>query len=141
MSLYSKYDYTQTIRNSQYIYNIAGLLSSQYIGHKLTPKLTISGLGLFVPARCVLHQQTREISAMALQGLARPTLTSKDPRSGDHSGIHWSFLTRAAESQQGITGLDSLTDPADRGKDKVSGSPFWLVLERSGKILSKMANA
>ena len=51
MSLYSKYDYTQTIRNSQYIYNRAGLLSSQYIGHKLTPKLTISGLGLFVPAR------------------------------------------------------------------------------------------
>ena len=55
MSLYSKYDYTQTIRNSQYIYNRAGLLSSQYIyiGHKLTPKLTISGLGLFVPARRV----------------------------------------------------------------------------------------
>ena len=50
MPLYSKYDYTQTIRNSQYIYNRAGLLSSQYIGHKLTPKLTISGLGLFVPA-------------------------------------------------------------------------------------------
>jgi len=87
------------------------------------------------------HQQTREISAMALQGLARPTLASKDPRSGDCSGIHWSFLTRAAESRQGITRSDSLTDPADRGKDKVSGSPFWPALERSGKILSEMANA
>ena len=41
----------------------AGLLSSQYIGHKLTPKLTISGLGLFVPARRVkLHWHLTEKS-------------------------------------------------------------------------------
>jgi len=78
---------------------------------------------------------------MALQGLGRPTLASKDPQSGDRSGIHWSFLTRATESRQGITGLDSLTDLADRGKDKVSGLPFWPALERSGKLLSETANA
>ncbi len=77
---------------------------------------------------------------MALQGLARPTLASKDPRSGDRSGIHWSFLTRAAKSRQGITGLDSLTDPADRGKDTVSGSPFRPALERSGHYLGDLAN-
>ena len=62
MSLYSKYDYTQTIRNSQYIYNRAGLLSSQYIGHKLTPKLTISGLGLFIPARRVSKSHAYKIN-------------------------------------------------------------------------------
>jgi hypothetical protein len=63
MSLYSKYDYTQTIRNSQYIYNRgyrAGLLSSQFIGHKLCYVLTLPLLFL-IPLRLLTHLPTKSL--------------------------------------------------------------------------------
>ena len=93
MSLYSKYDYTQTIRNSQYIYNRAGLLSSQYIGHKLTPKLTISRLGLFVPARRVKGFET--LWCLAHQLLSKLFPNALLPLTIIHSvrhGLPWGFF-------------------------------------------------